>query len=440
MSDATASPAEITPIHIIELKAENVKKLKAVEIHPKANGATLITGANGQGKTSVLDSLFFALAGKDAQKATPKPIREGESKAEVSIITSDGYKLRRWWNVTNSYLEITAPDGMPVKAPQEMLDSWVGVLSFDPLAFSRMNGKDQRAALLQIVELSIDLDANETKEGEHRERRKIIGRDLESLKAQIDAIPFAEIASVPDAEISVTELAKKLQDAGAHNRSVDDSAGKLQTMKTELETRDRAIKETEEKLVQMKRERETTAAAVNNAELMMKTMEKIDTAEIEKQMGTADETNKKVRRKAERVRLQEALKAKQAEYAVQEKAIDTLTTERSDALKNAKMPVEGLAIEPAGILYNGQPFSQISSAEQLKVAIAMAMANKPHLRVLRILDGSLLDDANLQVVEDMAKEHGFQVWIEKVDTSGKVGIVIEDGLISADNTQAVAAA
>ena len=48
---------------IIELKAENVKVLKAIEIRPEGNIIEL-TGKNGNGKSSVLDSIIMALAGK----------------------------------------------------------------------------------------------------------------------------------------------------------------------------------------------------------------------------------------------------------------------------------------------------------------------------------------------------------------------------------------
>ena len=41
---------------ILELRAENIKKLVAVEIKPDGN-IVEITGKNGAGKTSVLDSI-----------------------------------------------------------------------------------------------------------------------------------------------------------------------------------------------------------------------------------------------------------------------------------------------------------------------------------------------------------------------------------------------
>ena len=57
------------------------------------------------------------------------------------------------------------------------------------------------------------------------------------------------------------------------------------------------------------------------------------------------------------------------------------------------------------------------------------MAINPELRVIRVNDGSLLDKKHMAIIEKMAKEKDFQVWLECVDESGTVGIYIEDGEI-----------
>ena len=41
----------------------------------------------------------------------------------------------------------------------------------------------------------------------------------------------------------------------------------------------------------------------------------------------------------------------------------------------------------------------------------------------------------MAVLEEMAHEHDFQILMEKVDTSGKVGIFMEDGAIKTVNKE-----
>ena len=80
---------------IVQLRAENVKRLIAVEITPEGN-VIEITGKNGAGKTSVLDSIWWALAGNRTHQAVP--VRQGETEAVISLDLGD-IKVRREFSV-----------------------------------------------------------------------------------------------------------------------------------------------------------------------------------------------------------------------------------------------------------------------------------------------------------------------------------------------------
>jgi hypothetical protein len=87
------------------------------------------------------------------------------------------------------------------------------------------------------------------------------------------------------------------------------------------------------------------------------------------------------------------------------------------------------------LLLNGVPFSQASDAERLRTSISIAIASNPKIRVMRVRDGSLLDEDSMGLLEKVAIDNDFQIWIERVDSSGKVGFVIEEGFV-ATNTGA----
>lgn len=57
-------------ITINKLEIENVKRIKAVKIEPSATGLTIVGGNNNQGKTSVLDAIAWAPAGKPCMTET----------------------------------------------------------------------------------------------------------------------------------------------------------------------------------------------------------------------------------------------------------------------------------------------------------------------------------------------------------------------------------
>lgn len=111
--------------------------------------------------------------------------------------------------------------------------------------------------------------------------------------------------------------------------------------------------------------------------------------------------------------------------------IERIQKTKADALAAVEFPVPGLSFDESGVTLNGIPLEQASSAEQLRVSVALAMAANPELRVLRIVDGSLLDSDSMKIITELATEHDYQVWIEVVDESGKVGVVIEEGRVKA---------
>ena len=162
---------------IIELKSSNIKKIKAVEMKLDENqNLILITGKNGAGKTSILDSIWMALGGKKAVQ--DKPIREGEEKGEIEI-NVDGYIVKRTFTEKGSTLVITNKDGEKYSNPQEFLNYIIGNLSFDPLEFSRMESKKQVSELINIIGLDFskfDEDKNKTQED-----RIIVGREGKAL-------------------------------------------------------------------------------------------------------------------------------------------------------------------------------------------------------------------------------------------------------------------
>jgi hypothetical protein len=61
------------------------------------------------------------------------------------------------------------------------------------------------------------------------------------------------------------------------------------------------------------------------------------------------------------------------------------------------------------------------------------MAANPVLRVLFVRHGEALDEKGIKTMYEIADANKFQVVMARVETSGKVGIVMEEGRIKARN-------
>lgn len=422
-------------LQIVRLQAENYKRLVAVDISPTGNIVTL-SGKNAQGKSSVLDAIFAALAGGDASRATKQPIRDGQDVAVVRLDLGDYIVTRRWTTDDAGTLTVETPptaDGRKQKysSPQRLLDEIVGKRAFDPLAFTRMSASEQVATLLSTVELPFDPAELDRERAGVFDQRTEINRTVKQLEGQLSGLN-APTDSTPDAEVSAADVIVEFETAREHNAAIDEATRNLEQLQGASERAEDRVRELEAELAEARMHAEKAKAIYDTRrEEFENGPERIDTAEISARLSSIEETNARVRAAAEYRRTAERLAAKREEAAQFTLELQKIDKRKADALAKVKFPVDGLSFNESGVLYKGIPFGQASAAEQLRVSAGLAMAADPQLRILQIRDGSLLDSDSLKVLAELAEEREFQVWIEVVDESGQVGIVIEDGQVKA---------
>lgn len=409
-------------LQILNLQADNYKRLKAVDITPSGN-VVFIGGRNAQGKTSVLDAIWAALAGGDASRATSQPIRDGQDTAVVRLDLGEYVVTRRWTKDDAGTLTVESGDGAKYSSPQKMLDELIGARAFDPLAFTRMSARDQVTALVATVDLPFDpAELDRERKGVFDSRTEI-GREVTKLEGQLAGFPPAD-ASLPADEVSAADILAEHEKAREHNAQIQKSTDLADELDHNIEGYESQIADLESRLSIAKRGRDGAreAAAASKP---------INTDEITARLSTLEETNAKVRAQNMRVAVAAELADRKAAAARFKIKLSEIDKRKTDALAAVTFPIENLSFDEDGVTYNKIPFSQASAAEQLRVSVALAMAANPTLRVLRILDGSLLDTDSLKLIAEMATAHDYQVWIEVVDESGKVGIVMEDGEVRA---------
>lgn len=427
---------------IIRLNAENIKRLKAVEITP--NGAVqIVAGRNAQGKSSVLDSIWMALDWKDASKTTPRPVRDGEDTAQVRLELDDLIVTRKWAN-GNTTLVVESRDGtMRPKRPQELLDSLLGRLSFDPLEFTQQSGREQVQTLLSLVELPFDPADIDQERKEAYEARTEIGRDLARAKGSLESMPTPR-PGLPAEEISSRDVLAEYDAAVAEiqrhaevRRALDVAESEVEYANVDVVQEEQAVIEAETALAEAKKALVGAEAKRARKRDAVATVEKDvdslptppDLSAIKDRLDSVEATNAEIRESGKHQLAKRTVARLQAAYDEKKAAIAELDKYKADGLAAAKFPVEGLSFAEDGVTYNGVPLCQVASSDSLKVGMAIAMASNPTLRVIRIKDGPLLDSENMAVIEQMAVDHDYQVWIERVDESGACGVVIEDGMV-----------
>ena len=156
-----------------------------------------------------------------------------------------------------------------------------------------------------------------------------------------------------------------------------------------------------------------------------------DTAPIQEQIADAERVNRDVMAAERRRALSDAADGWEEQAKALTASMDARRRKVADAIAAADVGIDGLAISDGRVKLDGFPIDQASDAARLRLSCAIAMRGDAKLKVLRVRDGSLLDADSLVLLQQMAEAAGYQVWIEQVDTTGKVGIVIEDGRVKA---------
>lgn len=402
---------------IIELQAANIKRLKAVDITPDGT-LQIIGGKNAQGKSSVLDAIWLALGGGKAAKETVLPIREGESRASVTLDLGD-LVVARSWTQKGTSLKVTSKDGAVYGSPQKMLDELVGRLSFDPLEFTRLSAREQREALLGLVNLGIDLEELARQRNEIFAERSEVGRRGKAIgDVTVDeSLPVEEQSAG-----AIIQQIRKAEEVARHNAEIErhreEAANEIADIEMRIADWSRKLEEAKAGYLRVDAEYQCLPMPA-------------DVSELESQLATVEETNAKIRannRAREQVERKDDMRR---DYELLTEKIKKLDERKKQALASATFPVEGLGFDDSGVTYRGVPFSQASSAEQIRVSVAMAMALNPKLRVLRIKDGSLLDADAMEALREQVAENDFQLWLEVVTTSTEGGaVIIEDGKVA----------
>lgn len=421
---------------IIRFEAENIKKLKLVRITPEGN-VIEITGPNGSGKSSVLDSIFYCLGG--AKDIPTTPIRKGALKAHVTLDLEEMTVTRKFTQGGGGSLIVEAKDGTRFSSPQKLLDTLLASLTFDPLSFTRMDAKSQLEQLRGMVHLDIDIDQIDRENAADFEKRTEINRRIKSLEPQAAAITFDD--DTPDEPVDETSLLSEMETAANHNGAIERAKNKRQALAEAIGALKEHANALREQATQLRIQAEECDASAEEddgriadvqVELDAITLpDPVDTAELREMIQGARSINEHVQRKRAKAKIVAEISSARVDHDKLSRAMDRRLEQKQEAISNAKMPITGLSFGEGEVLYRGFPFNQASGAEQLRISTAVAMAANPKLRVLRIQDGSLLDEKSMKLLEDLASANDYQVWIERVDSSGKVGIVMEDGEVKA---------
>ena len=423
---------KLTRLEIIDFK-----RISAVAIDADTMQPIVLTGDNGQGKSSCLDAIEWALTRNGAEQ----PIRNGAESTTVALTLTDGgsrtYTVKRKQKGGNAYLDITAEDGSKMPSPQKFLDAMIGNLAFDPEAFTRLKPKEQADAL----RIAVGLDTSDLDQAHKNafSQRTEANRAKDNAEKLYKACPVVAGAArekqsaaglIADrdklnAEIRTAEAAAELLEETRECMVAQHE--KIATLEAQLtQARNYLAKLTQDETQQAESVAARTAATGDHRDLVARIDEGLNN--LDAANSEADAHNRALEdRKAKEEAYRTALKRSTDLDA----EVKRILAEKEARIAAANFPVPGLAIEEDVVMVNNVPFSDLNTAERIKVSCLIAMAQAPELKVIFVREGALVSRANLAVLADLAEKHGMQVFIEVFsETPHDDSLHIEDGHIT----------
>lgn len=414
----------------------------------------LVKGENEVGKSTILKSIVCLLTGeRDAV------LRNGEKNGFAKmVIGGDGkeytVELRFTENDPRGTISIKAKDGMR-STNVSMLRTVLNYRNFDAEEFARWSETAEgRRKQIQVVmglmppEIASRIKTIDAEVLQTKESRKAINAnikyketELESIKAQLsdgDTETYTE-------PIDLTVLMQESNKAAEQRAKAENVKMQMASLESELANIPKERERLAADLERAKKAYEDAKAFYNrsienvtvqeteikgkieNAEQWLSEYDAQPKEDAAEKLAAAQNHNAKCQ-------IVKMFHAKQTEVDAERTKADKLNAdldayakERAELVAAAKFPIDGLSFGEDGLTLNDVPFvvGKVSDSQIMEVAAKLVIASNPTVNIFRIGRGESLGAKRLQSIVNLAKENGFQGFIEQVER-GQETISIEE--------------
>ena len=407
---------------INRLEIENVKRIHAVMIEPSQNGLTIIGGKNRQGKSSVLDAIAWALGG-NRHKPSEAQNADSTIPPRLKIIMDNGLVVER--KGKNSDLKIIDPSGR--KGGQQLLDEFVEELAINLPKFMEASGKEKADTLLQIIGIGDQLAALEMRYKETYDERRMVGRVADQKEKFAKEQPYYPDA--PDQPVSASELIRQQQEILARNgqrqqwkRDYDSILKEIIILTQKVNEYERVAKEGRQQLQEL--EEKARAAQKSPKELEMESTE-----ELERSIESIEVINRKVRANLDKTKAEEDAKEYRDKYTQLSGILEAIEKKKASLLESADLPLPDLSVKDGELVYNGQKWDNMSSAEQMIVSTSIVRKLNPKCGFVLLDKLEAMDLDTLKEFGAWLEHEGLQAIATRVSTGDECSIVITDGYV-----------
>lgn len=407
-------------IKINTLQIENIKRVKAVALNPAENGLTVIGGKNGQGKTSVLDAIAWALGGDRYRPSNPE--REGSTlPPHIKLTLSNGLTVER--SGKNSALKVVDATGK--RSGQQLLNEFVEQLAIDLPRFLQASNREKADTLLQVIGVGDRIHELEAKERDVYNRRRMIGQDADRKRKYADELPFYPAA--PKELVSALDLIRQQQDILARNGENQRKRMRANQIEHEYGKAAAHVSLLKSQLAAAQKQLTQLEADLEIAQKDALDLQDESTEEVERSLQEIEQINIQVRANCDREKAEQDAAYYAQQYQELTAELEDIRHDKYALLNSAELPLPGLSVEDSELTYNGKKWDCMSGADQLIAATAVARAVNPKCGFVLLDKLEQLDADTLLNFGSWLEEQGLQAIATRVSTGPECSIIIEDG-------------
>ena len=137
---------------ISKIKIKNLFGITEQELDGKS---VEISGANGVGKTSILDAIRYALTNSSDRDYI---VKNGENEGEIIIETDTGLLIDRKKRANSSDYKSIKQNDKEVNSPETFLRDIFTPLQLNPVEFCSMSKQEQNRVILDLIDFKWDLN------------------------------------------------------------------------------------------------------------------------------------------------------------------------------------------------------------------------------------------------------------------------------------------
>jgi predicted ATP-dependent endonuclease of OLD family len=419
----------------MKIEIENFGNISRLYFEP-GDGVVPVVGMNGAGKSNFLEAMAFLFPNKSVKRGQNAGIlKDGADNGRVRTETEEHIFERKFNERGARQLVVTRKDGKPVReTPGQLVHKLVGRFGLDVGRLMTMEQDKLSAFFLDVFGLSTQFeDLKDVAQGIYDERT-IIGREVSKL-GKPEAVEKVE-------KVSLSELSKELQEAVAQNQQGEKlsgdalaavneyelAQGRVQTATASVDRLKRELALAEDFLLASKETEERLAGVARSKAEEAELFQLVDTAPIQAKINNAESINEKATLYEKYLEAINQIEQGQAVYDQLTAKLDAARQDIKDLFNSVDYPVKGMSFDPdEGLMLNGK--TRMSKGQLIHLAFALVCSQNPDLKVVLVPDGSLLDIAHRQSIENLAREKGFQVFLELVNTgqAHEGGVILEAG-------------